>query len=172
MVKQNKILLYRACIVILLFSVSVFTSGCEPLRKKFIRKKKKDRENKEFVPVLEPVDYPAKIVTSEGIYSHHLNLWKVWYKDIVTAFEEKASDKRKKYLFSQMVLQLEEMYKVVSDVKRVELSKHLKKMNEFKDQMDMPSQVRNDSTIIMRVGRIDKEIRNNFNLKDMQENFR
>ena len=91
--------------LILLFLFGTLTSsGCTPLRKKFTRKKKEDKEqNQKFIPVLEPVDYPEKIYSSLDRYKHHYSLWKVWEKDLIQTIEEDGSDKRQKYLLSQAV---------------------------------------------------------------------
>ena len=48
--------------------VSLLCGGCEPLRKKFIRQKKQDKEISGTIPILEPIDYPEKIHSSAEDY--------------------------------------------------------------------------------------------------------
>ena len=40
--------------------VSLGFSGCETMRRKFVRQKKK-KETAEFIPVLEPIEYPGPV---------------------------------------------------------------------------------------------------------------
>ena len=56
-------------IIIFLFLSTVLMTGCEPLRKKFTRKRKKDQES-EIMPVLDPIDYPARMDSPERRYRH------------------------------------------------------------------------------------------------------
>ena len=61
----------------LIVAVMMTTVGCEPLRKKFIRKRKAAQESSEDIPVLEPIDYPDKVYTAEDLYKQHYSLWQV-----------------------------------------------------------------------------------------------
>ena len=59
------------CAVLVSFVLAL--EGCSTLRKKFVRQKKKE-DKQEFVPVLDPVDYPDVVKTAGGIYEHHYML--------------------------------------------------------------------------------------------------
>src|SRR5262245_48984541 len=88
--------------------LSVSLSGCEPLRKKFTRKKKADKKEK-FIPVLEPVDYPPSRVSSLEQYKYHFSLWQVWNKEMGQLADDPNTDKRLDYLYEQIIQELEEM---------------------------------------------------------------
>ena len=61
-----------------LLGMCVSMSACEPLRKKFTRQKKADANaDKDFVPVLEPQDYPAPEKNPPEMYKQHYALIKV-----------------------------------------------------------------------------------------------
>ena len=72
---MNKFLGNKRCsmriIFICLLSVSLIAGGCEPLRKKFTRQKKKDQETSAIIPILEPIDYPEKVHSSSGDDKDH-----------------------------------------------------------------------------------------------------
>ena len=76
------------------------SSGCEPLRKKFTRKKKEEKV-KGVEPILEPIDYAPLIHAPIERYKYHYNLWHVWHKECITALSIKDNDKRIKYFYDQ-----------------------------------------------------------------------
>ena len=98
-----------------LMGVSFIFSGCEPLRKKFTRKSKKERATSvAALPILEPEEYPDKPFDPLKEYSYRYSMWNVWYKDYLMATEENTSDKRQSYILSQMAVQLDEMQKLLA----------------------------------------------------------
>src|SRR3989338_6501362 len=124
--------------------MNFFSSCClEPLRKKFTRQKKKDAATQEFIPVLDPIDYPPKFYSAESKYQHHYSLWQVWSKDFVTVLEsEGESDKRQQYLLNQMTIQLQEMMKYVKDEKRQVLESLLVELSGIQKQLNSPAPLR------------------------------
>jgi len=154
-------------LVIVVF-VAGALSGCEPLRKKFVRKKRIEKTN-EVIPVLDPVDYPAMERSPLSVYQYHFNLWKVWLKDFVTAMDEQPSHKQLAGMMEQLDIQLSGMQEVLSgedekvfegfraDLKKVDLA------------LEEPAAIRDDRALKARVVRMDKKLRNNFGLRDMKE---
>lgn len=58
---MRKVSRYLNGVIVLALVMTVpLMSGCEPLRKKFTRKKKETQAKAEM-PVFEPIDYPAKV---------------------------------------------------------------------------------------------------------------
>jgi len=149
-----------------LCAVFLVISGCAPLRKKFTRQKKKDRQtDPRFIPVLDPIEYPEKIYSAEEKYKFHYSLWKVWDKDFHQVLERDGSDKRQKYLLSQSIEQLEEMQVLLNDAKQAELKGFIDKLKIVRQDYDKPSSMRNKFSIRSKVGRNGKKIRNGFSSK-------
>src|SRR3990167_5723451 len=127
--RRNERYLSVLSILVVLCVLTVSVGGCTSLRKKFTRKKKEKTNEQAFVPVLDPVDYPPPSVSPEERYRYNYSLWKVWYRDLVKNIDAKESDKNQKYLVGQIIAQLEEMKKWVSEAKQKELSERVGEWN-------------------------------------------
>ena len=88
---------YSVFLMIFLGSFILSSIGCEPLRKKFVRQKKKDENAQQFIPVLDPIDYPAAVYSAEEGYRKHYSLWRVWHKELMVSLDEQGIDRRQKY---------------------------------------------------------------------------
>ena len=150
---------FLCCLCVVIFAVS----GCTPLRRKFTRKKKKDKEqSQKFIPVLEPVDYPEKVYSSMERYKHHYSLWKIWDRDLLQAIERDGSDKRQKYLLGQAIEQLEEMKKRLVDEKQVELGQLIDDLRRVQQVYEKPASMRNKFSTRKKIELNAKKIRNGF----------
>jgi len=150
---------FICCLCVLALTVS----GCTPLRRKFTRKKKKDRElSQKFIPILEPVDYPKKVYSSRERYKHHYSLWRVWDRDLLQTIERHGSDKRQKYLLGQVIEQLEEMRKLLADEKQVELTGLIDNFQDVRQVYEKPVAMRNKFSIRKKIELNAKKIRNGF----------
>jgi len=150
-------------VILCILVMTVSLSGCEPLRKKFIRKKKKDnKQATDFVPVLEPIDYPEHRPTAESKYKHHYQLWRVWQNDLITALEENQPKKRLKYIVSQIIGQLEEMNKLISEEKQKLLIIHIQSYKQVEELVNMPDAMRHYLTIERKSHRIGRALREHF----------
>jgi len=160
---------------VLMLTVAVFVagalSGCEPLRKKFVRKKKNDRTN-EVIPVLDPVDYPALERSPLSVYQYHYNLWKVWLKDLTTALDDhdgQASRKQLAGMMDQLDIQLEGMQDVLSGEDEKAFDGFRADLKKVAVALEEPAAIRDDKALKARVMRLDKTLRNRFGLKTMKE---
>lgn len=144
------------CVFVALFN------GCEPLRKKFVRKKKSVKRQ-EFIPVLEPVDYAVKARSGKERYSHHFFLWKIWQKDLMLAMEEDKSDKRQKYLFGEVIGQLNEMRALIDGQKLAKFEVAIDDLRSVREKFDRPSSLRNMLLIKKALRLNGKKIRGEFN---------
>ena len=159
-------------ILMTLFSFSLTSVGCEPLRKKFTRKKKKEKEiSEEMLPVLNPIDYAPKIYTPEEKYRQHYGLWKIWSKDLLEAIEAKDNDKRQKYNLGQTIVQLTEMKKWIIEEKQRDLQTIIDDLNKIGLELEKPSIMRDYYFIKKTVEQNAKKIRNNFNLEVIKNNL-
>lgn len=151
------------CCLCVLFLAS---SGCVPLRKKFTRAKKKNQKtDPRFIPVLDPVDYPEAIYSAEEKYKHHYSLWKIWDKDFLQVLERNGSDKRQKYLLAQSIEQLGEMQSLLNDDKKVELMALIDVLRDVHQSYDKSSPIRSKFSTRSKIQRNAKKIRNGFSPK-------
>ena len=147
------------CLCVLTLAVN----GCTPLRKKFTRKKKDDKEgSQKFIPVLEPVDYQEKVYSPLERYKQHYSLWKVWDRDLLQTIDQDGSDKRQKYLFAQAIEHLEEMKKVMNEEKKIEFVVLIDELREVQEAYEKPSSMRNTFSIKKKIERNASKIRNQF----------
>ena len=156
-------------VVIGFLLVTMLTAGgCEPLRKKFVRQKKKTDESSKFIPVLDPIDYPRKTETSEELYKHHFSLWQVWDKELVMRIEERASDKKIQHTLNQVLVQLGEMEKLLTGEKQQQLSQQIAQMSKVQSDLTQPVGIRNNGVIQKQVERVSKKLREGFRLKHVE----
>ena len=128
-----------------LASMILMTSiGCESLRKKFVRQKKQDQKE-EFIPVLDPIDYPAAIHSPEQDYKKAYGLWKVWNREYLQEVDVNENDKRQRYLLNEAISQVEEMKKLVKEEKQAVFVPVLKDLNALRDSYETPAMVRRAS---------------------------
>ena len=157
---------------VLMLVIAVFAagalSGCEPLRKKFVRKKKMDKTN-EVIPVLDPVDYPVMERSPLSVYQYHFNLWKVWLKDFVTAMDEQPSRKRLTGIMGQLDIQLCGMQEVLSGEDEKAFEGFRADLEKVALALKEPAALRDDKALKGRVTRLDKELRNRFGLRVIKE---
>jgi len=153
-------------IVCLLYAfVILFSSGCEPLKKKFVRKKK-DEKVDEFVPVFQPIEYAVKNVSSEEKYIHNYSLWKVWVREMGQLFQDSDLNyKRVKYTMTQLVLQLTEMEKHLVGEKKEGMSLVIKNLDKAKKELLRPEYLCNIHVVERAVKNNEKDVSNNFNPK-------
>ncbi len=142
--------------------------GCEPLRKKFMRKKKEEKESG-ILPVLEPVDYPAKkIYSSLEQYQRHYSLWKVWDKELLQSIQEGSNVKAQKYNLSQLIEQIEEMQKWVVAEKQKQLASLINELHGVQLSFNQPSVTTSTFSIVKILERSSKTIRHDFSPKAME----
>ena len=153
-----------------LISIFFFTSlGCEPLRKKFTRQKKKEQKE-EFTPVLDPIDYPAAVRSPAQDYKRAYGLWKVWNKEFLQEIEKNDNEKRQKYLLNESVEQLQAMRNLIQENKRGSLNQAIGNLNSVKEEYQLPVAMRQMSAIKRKIERNANAVINHLNPQSM-ENF-
>lgn len=160
---RNKKYLSTLSVLMILCVLTVSVGGCTALRKKFTRKKKEKNGEQAFVPVLDPVDYPAPSVSPEERYRYHYSLWKVWQRDLIQHIDSKESDKNQKYLLGQIIAQLEEMKRWVTEAKQKELSGAIGEWNAILAMYEQPAALRSSSSLKRKVEAGAKKVRDQFN---------
>ena len=161
--KKNSLIIF-ICLGAMIFS----SIGCEPLRKKFVRKKKEEKESG-IVPVLEPIDYaPKKIYSLLEQYQRHYSLWKVWDRELIQAIQEGKTVKAQEYNLAQLIEQIEEMKKWMIEEKQKELTPLIDELHAIQRDLSQPSVTHSDFTMTKTLERNSKTIRHDFNPKSME----
>ena len=162
-------LIFRKYVVLFCLGSLVISSfGCEPLRKKFTRKKKQKDVSQEIIPILEPMDYAEKSKTPAEEYMHYYSIWKVWEKDLMENLDQIDNDKRYKYLVGEMIAQLQEMKKWVKEEKQTELALIVDGFKKVLEEFEKPKAVRNMSSLKRQLEIYSKKVRTNFKPQLMQ----
>ncbi len=151
----------KSILSIILIGLLFVWSGCAPLKKKFIRQKKKSHTEK-FIPVLDPIDYPAVHQSAREQYAYHYSLWKVWSRDLLQTLDRDVNKKNQKYLWGQIQTQMQEMKKYISLEKQKELDSLMDKMNQIIKILQKPQALQNRISIKKQLQFIDKSMRKNF----------
>lgn len=154
-----------------LLAAALILTGCEPLRKKFTRKKKEGETTTE-APILEPIDYPEKIRSSQEMYRNSYSLWQGWSKELTTGLIEQDSIKRLLYLLSQMISQLEKMQQLISGEKQFTLAKNVEALRTLKSELEGPLAGQNFSAIKIQIDSIEKAIRINYSFNKIKDSLK
>ena len=154
--------------VCFLFMTAIFLEGCEPLRKKFTRKKKKASIEDETVPILEPIDYPQKVYSPAETYKHHYSLWQVWNNELQSIILDNTNRKRKIYFVDQIIVNLEVMKNLIAEEKQTSLISSLERLRQVKSDLEAPVPTRNLSALKRELAVIDKDIRNGYKFSSVE----
>ena len=161
--KSGKVSVYCRNMICVLCVLSFVLSGCQPLRRKFTRKKKEEKEAAgKFIPVLEPIDYPAKAYSLEGDYRQHFSLWKVWERDLMQSIEDDDSDKRQKYLLGKTLEELAAMHSLMGEARQAQFSAVLERVRQIQKEYDKPAAMRSKFSVKKQLSSSSKEIRNHY----------
>lgn len=146
--------------------------GCEPLRKKFTRQKKGDMQEQEYEPVLDPIDYPEKIYDPKADYAYRFSLLRVWEKELMAGIDDRASGKRLQYFLNNIIVQLEEMNKLVTEDKKSALTKAIQDFQSVLQTVSQPAQFYNVRDVGLRVEQISNPIFNEYKPQLMESNIK
>ena len=144
------------------------------MKKKFTRKKKKGVEEKEEIPILEPVEYPVKIYSTADKYKHYYSLWKVWHKEFLFSIGEGEQESRKRqlYLLDQVLANLEEMQKLVVEEKQKLLLGYLQRLRTIKKDLGSPVLSQNFYSIENSLRSLEKKIQDGYSFKNIQDSIK
>jgi len=156
---------YSACaLFVVVLCCQLMISGCEPLRRKFIRKKRKSSLEATADPILDPEAYPEKVYDAEQVYRSHYGLCLIWNKEIIANLEENMSDKKTLFSLNKLLNELREMELLVTegsqDTIRIIKEKVEKIINEFSEQ----AAYRNNRSYIKKLGALDRQLRKELKL--------
>ena len=131
-----------------LLVLSLSLSSCDSLRQKFTRKKKKGEiEDQNFIPVLEPEEYPAPGLNPVQNYKENYDMIKAWYTDLWTAIDDKSTARYIHYIISQVTNHITQMEKLVDAPTQADLVKLSGYLDYYSASLGESWQVRNVSRI-------------------------
>ncbi len=155
-----------------LFCLTTLMTGCEPLRKKFTRKKKVGKENLEYEPILDPIEYPEKVYDPKADYRYYYSLFRVWEKELIAGLDDQASLKRLNYFLNNMIVQLEGMEKLIIENKVKGLKVLVKSFNEIQDDFKRPLQRYSLQDIKRKVKSLAKKVSSAYSFSSIEDDIR
>lgn len=135
---------FKKIALILFINIIVLNlSGCETLKKKFIRKPK---AGKKVSPVLVPQDYKG-IYPNSALYDNHFIYWRTWTDDLMDCLSNESSNKRQVLAANRAVEDLERMQDLLKSPKKEALAAHIKVYERVLDKVRLvrPNKVLADS---------------------------
>lgn len=158
---RNRLRIPRPMAVWAMCVIVIFTyCGCTPLKKKFIRQKKKDKEtSSDFIPVLEPEIYPVKTASPADTFAQQYTLLKIWVSDFADNYETIGNDKRMVGDLNSALKAVDEMIGQLASASSEDLTALKKQIVWVRDEFEKPSSFRNISRI-------------NSELRDVQRNIK
>ena len=154
----------------LCLAVTVLSTGCEPLRKKFIRQKKKNKEDTgDFIPVLEPEVYPVKKFGRMEEYAQQYSLFSVWVSDFADNFETMNNEKRLLNDLDAALKAVDQMQKLVKSPVADDLGKIKGQVQFVRDEYNKPKAFRNVSRINSEIRNLDMTMRKKFKVDMVKE---
>jgi hypothetical protein len=150
--------------------VTVLSTGCEPLRKKFVRQKKKDKEGTgDFIPVLEPEEYPVKRSGPMEQYAQQYSLFTVWVSDFADNFETMDNEKRLMNDLDAAIKAIDEMGRLVKAPVSDELGKIKEQLQYIRGEYEKPKAFRNVSRMASEIRNLDMTMRKKFKMNLVKE---
>ncbi len=140
---------------------AVFLSGCQSLRRKFVRQKKKPADEK-FIPILEPIEYEASRVSKVERYTHHYQTYRVWERELMAGLERGETDKRMAYFLDQLVVNLESLTKWAPEERAQPLQDILGNYRSAADYFQRPESFRNKAGFVSKLKRYERTMRRDF----------
>ena len=158
---------FLTCFV-LLFSFILLLTGCESLRRKFTRMKKKTQPQEEMI--ITPRDYDANPLPKDVLYKQYFVYWKSWNQELVTSLNDQAPLKKIKDCVEQAIANLKKMATYLSDEKAKELTVFTKETEALKVEIDQAASMPPSQLISLRykAERILSSINRKFDLTKMR----
>ena len=151
--------------------ISIALGGCEPLRKKFTRAKKKGSEETSEIPILEPMEYPKKVHTPQDNYQQYFTLWKAWHKELAESVADESGHKRQLYLLNQVVTNLTGMQQLLAQERQGGLKEALGKLRLIQSDIEAPVSSRPNSSLRIELDSIEKKIRKDYPLSKVKDSI-
>lgn len=152
---------WRSAVTIFLVVSFICAAGCEPLRKKFIRKKKNE-EQTQVTAILDPIEYPGTIKTIGNIYEERYAIWKVWQDELETNLINNANDKKIRSTIRQIKEQLTALRLLLQEDARPGMDPFFVRLDRLDNIFDNSPDLRNKDLVLSRVRALGKDIKNQY----------
>ncbi len=159
--------------VVLVVSLVFFAGtlgGCVSLRRKFTRKHKKKEETEE-IPILEPVEYPAKVYTAAELYHKHYGLWDNWYNELLFDLSQQQNKRREAFLLSKALDHLKEMRGLLDSEYQKKLDPYIAQLKEKEQILHDRTILRDYATLKIKLESIYRKIRKSFKPRDVKDHI-
>lgn len=107
--------------------------GCETLRKKFVRKRKTPVTAEPMV--ITPRDYSAHPLPNHILYKQYFVYWKSWNQELVTALNDRASDKKVLDCMEQALVNLKKMSTYLTDDKAKAMASYIEQSEVLRNRI-------------------------------------
>lgn len=115
--------------MVVIFSCIFMMTGCETLRKKFTRKRKRTESTEPVVVV--PRDYSAHPFPNDVLYKQYFVYWKSWNQELISSLTDMENYKKIKSCADQALINLKKMQTYLQDDKARELEAYVKKTDDL-----------------------------------------
>ena len=159
--RSLRIVLPRVGVGLVVLAVLFSATGCEPLRKKFVRKSKEAQTGKELIPVMVPEEYPAAVQSSAAVYRQNYSLVLVWIQEMTIAVQEQKTDKKVQSCFNKVKAQLDMLRSLLVAGSQEKVDPGLALLKELEPTVDEQASLRNNMLIIKRLRELDRMVRRN-----------
>lgn len=163
--KRNRVeILIVMCFVACVF----FATGCETLRRKFVRKRKNTGNTEPMVIV--PRDYSAHPFPNDVLYKQYFVYWKSWNQELVSSLNDKLSYKKVIDCVRQSLVNLKKMKDLLSDEKAGELQGYIIKTQELESRIEYAKNLHPSQMNMLKYDaeRILSNVNRNFDLRKMK----
>ncbi len=156
----------RKLLIFLLVAMVSSTSGCHSLRKKFIRKKKYEKEAPVYVKFK---DYPNK--PSRGAYINYYLFVRGWLDDLTEALRKGVSYKRQRRAISEAIMNLEQIIAFYDTEGKDAVYPIYEELQGFREAMKKSpnmSEIRRNS-LIRKIEKLKRKFEKDFNYSDSEK---
>ena len=156
----------KKSLIIFLIAILSLTSGCHSLRKKFIRKKKYEKE----IPVyVDFKDYPDK--PSRESYINYYLFVRGWLDDLTGALKKGISYKRQRRAINEAIMNLEQIIAFYDSEGKDEVYPIYEKLQYFRDEITKSpnmSEIKRN-LLIRKIEQLKRNFEKNFNYTDAEK---
>ena len=156
----------RKLLIFFLVAMVSLTSGCHSLRKKFIRKKKYEKEAPVYVNFK---DYPTK--PSQGAYINYYLFVRGWLDDLTEALRKGVSYKRQRRAINEAIVDLEQIIAFYDTEGKDAVYPIYEELQGFREAMKKSpnmSEIKRNS-LIRKIEKLKRKFEKDFNYNDAEK---
>ncbi|MGE5280640.1 MAG: hypothetical protein ACM3L6_07860 [Deltaproteobacteria bacterium] len=167
---NKRLILFRSGILVL--GVVLTMSGCETLRRKFTRKKR--RAAAQETMIVSPRDYSEHPFPNDTMYRQYFAYWKAWNQEWIASLADRDSHKKVLSCGDQTVANLEKMATYLKDEQRQELGGYVEQARALQGEIAkrasfLPSQY---NGYRYRAERLFSAVNRRFDMRHMKDAIR